>query len=335
MAPGVLRLQLPIQMPGLGHVNCYAIPDGDGVAIVDPGLPGPASWKVLQQRLDAAGVKVNNIHTVLITHAHPDHFGNAGRLANEADAELITHSAFRTWWSQTPNDPCDEVYDVDPEDLEQENPFDGGRTPWGGENMRHNMPIRRRIMYRLMRSRMGSSYTPTPTRRVRNGETLKLGGREWTAVHTPGHTLDHLCLYDPTEGTLLSGDHVLPTITPHISGQGSGRDPLKAFVDSLEKVAQLPYITKVLPAHGHPFTDLRGRVDSIKEHHVERMEQLRQASIALGPATVADLSHELFRPAVWGPMAESETYAHLEHLRLAGQAERHDRDGVMIYKVSA
>src|SRR6266550_7006420 len=69
MAPGVLRLQLPIQMPGLGHVNCYAIPDGDGVAIVDPGLPGPSSWKVLQQRLDAAGVKVNNIHTVLITHA--------------------------------------------------------------------------------------------------------------------------------------------------------------------------------------------------------------------------------------------------------------------------
>jgi hypothetical protein len=36
VAPGVLRLQLPISLPGLGHVNCYALIDGDGVALVDP-----------------------------------------------------------------------------------------------------------------------------------------------------------------------------------------------------------------------------------------------------------------------------------------------------------
>src|SRR6185312_12066209 len=40
VAPGVLRLQLPIRLPGLGHVNCYALEDSRGIALVDPGLPG-------------------------------------------------------------------------------------------------------------------------------------------------------------------------------------------------------------------------------------------------------------------------------------------------------
>ncbi len=43
-APNVVRMELPIRMPGLGHVNCYALLDKDGAAIVDPGLPGPATW---------------------------------------------------------------------------------------------------------------------------------------------------------------------------------------------------------------------------------------------------------------------------------------------------
>ena len=53
----------------------------------------------------------------------------------------------------------------------------------------------------------------------------------------PGHTPDHLCLFDPDGGVLLSGDHVLPTITPHISGVDAGPDPLAAFEASLDKVA--------------------------------------------------------------------------------------------------
>ena len=70
-----------------------------------------------------------------------------------------------------------------------------------------------------------------------------------------------------------------------------------------------------LPAHGHPFTDVPGRVEAIKEHHFERMEKLRDASLAIGPADVVELSHEVFPERHWGVMAESETFAHLEHLR--------------------
>ena len=87
VAPGVLRMQLPIWMPGLGHVNMYGLVDDRGIAVVDPGLPGPQSWKALKQRLKTAGYRVKDIHTVVVTHSHPDHFGGAGRIAREAGAQ--------------------------------------------------------------------------------------------------------------------------------------------------------------------------------------------------------------------------------------------------------
>jgi len=175
---------------------------------------------------------------------------------------------------------------------------------------------------------------PRPDRRVADDERIRLGRREFVAVHTPGHTADHLCLFDPEDGVLLSGDHVLPTITPHISGLGSvSDDPLADFVGSLDKVARLEGVGTCLPAHGHPFTNLQERVDDIKEHHVERLEKLSEISHAEGEADVETLMRGLFSERAWGNMAEAETYAHLEHLRIAGKAESRWQDGLLFYTV--
>ena len=154
-------------------------------------------------------------------------------------------------------------------------------------------------------------------------------------MHTPGHTLDHLCLYDPAEGVVLSGDHVLPTITPHISGVDGAGDPLALFFDSLDRMTSLDGVTIVLPAHGHPFTRPAGRVEAIKQHHDERLEPPGAASAEIGrSASVNELMQHLFSERAWGSMAESETYAHLEHLRLAGHADSHWEDGKLFYDVN-
>jgi len=355
VAPGVLRMQLPIWMPGLGHVNMYGLVDDRGLAVVDPGLPGPRSWRAMKARLRSAGFRVRDIHTVIVTHSHPDHFGGAGRISREADAELIAHVAFTTWSLKVRSSTIEqaeqaerdaarvaESVDVSPDEIptvrdplrdtptqEQQRksvPW-GGETPWGGS--RHPMPpLRKRLLIRALRVLF---VPPQPTRRVPDGETIVLAGRPWRAVHTPGHTLDHLCLYDEEHGVLLSGDHVLPTITPHIAGAGKGADSLRSYLDTLDLVAGLPGISLGLPAHGHPFADVPGRVDAIKRHHVEREELLRDASLALGPATVAQLSHEIFPKRYWGVMAESETFAHLEHLVQLGGAERIEDGGPFRY----
>ena len=330
VAPNVLRTQLPVFLPGLGHVNCYLLQDERGVAVVDPGLPGPQSWRALVDRLRRAGYKPKDVHTVVVTHSHPDHFGGAGRFRDTYGAEVLTHRTFRTWF-----DPADEDgVDPDAEELPPRPPVPWGRAmPWR-QDQTFTPPLGRRLRFRVLKAlARGFMRTPSPTRRVDDAEVVTLAGREWVSLHTPGHTADHLCLYDPAEGVVLSGDHVLPSITPHISGLVAGADPLTEFFTSLDKVAGLQGVRQVLPAHGHPFTDLAGRAGEIREHHEERLETLRKAAIELGSGSVEELMQRLFKPRSWGQMAESETYAHLEHLRATGEAESRVEGGLLRYRL--
>jgi glyoxylase-like metal-dependent hydrolase (beta-lactamase superfamily II) len=315
VAPGILRTQLPISMPGLGHVNCYLLEDERGIAVVDPGLPGPQSWKALVDRLGRAGYKVKDVHTVVVTHSHPDHFGGAGTLRHEAGAEIVTHKTFRTWMDLNEGEV---VTDDDGDAIKPPHPWDT-KLPWKDETFKP--PMKRRMRMRVMRV-VAKRYirNPAPSRRLEEAEVITLGRREWVSLHTPGHTPDHLCLFDPAGGVVLSGDHVLPTITPHISGLVAGTDPLTEFFASLDKMKALEGVTLALPAHGHPFTDLAGRADAIHEHHQERLERLREGARDLGPTTVTELMKVLFKQRSWGQMAESETFAHLEHMRLNGEA---------------
>jgi glyoxylase-like metal-dependent hydrolase (beta-lactamase superfamily II) len=197
------------------------------------------------------------------------------------------------------------------------------QTPWGGTTWPVN---RRQRITRILATRnlVPSQRPPIPTKRVSHGDHLTLAGREWVAIHTPGHTGDHLCLYDPTEQLLISGDHVLPTITPHVGGISPLRDPLGSFIASLALLRDIGPVKTVLPAHGYPIADMRTRIDQIVQHHDDRLVQLREIGADLGDkgGTVVEISQRLFKQPLWGMMSESETYAHLEFLRLRGDAER-------------
>jgi len=345
VAPGIYRMQLPISLPGLGHVNCYALEDADGFTVVDPGFPDPGTADALERRMAQIGAPVRRIHTVFVTHSHPDHFGGAGRLRRTNRADIVAHEHFTTLFD--PREP-----DLDPE-LEVRRPDDGfdparfaeallgdgeipdlpvRHSPWGGTIP---FPSKDEIGWMRAWDEDGKRgfVDHEPNVRVADAEVIRLGNREWVAVHTPGHTGDHLCLFDPAAGILLSGDHVLPTITPHISGMTHSHDSLADFFAALRKVAELDGVELVLPAHGHPFTDLPGRVDAITRHHEERLAELVRIGGDIGDAGVIEFSHHLFRERSWGAMAESETFAHLEHLRLAGRAHRHRQDGELHYLV--
>lgn len=328
LAPGVLRTQLPIDIPGLGHVNMYVLEDERGVAVVDPGLPQKSSYDAIEARLKAIGVPLKRVHTVIVTHSHPDHFGGAHWIQSHSEADIVTHERFRVFWDPT------EPPDVDVEDTADlpayRRPWEP--TPWGGPGMQ--IPWKRRLRMQLMRRVPRLMRIPRPTVRLADAERFRFARREWVAVHTPGHTADHLCLFDPETGLMICGDHVLPTITPHISGLIRARDPLDLFFTSLDKVAEFgPQVKLALPAHGDPFTDLAGRARSIKEHHDGRLQKLRDAAAEVGrPTTVMEMSAFLFSPRAQGGMADSETYAHLEHLRLAGEFRRFETDDEFRYE---
>lgn len=361
VAPGVLRAQLPIALPGLGHVNCYVFEDDRGVTLVDPGLPDPLTHDELVSRLERGGIPAGAVHTVVVTHSHPDHFGGAGRLRVERHCDVVAHESFVTPFDPQPFDlgltelPTaeEEAFLAGLEEVDvpgMEGPinrrlasilFGKGPlpevpprpTPYGEDGFRAT-----EAELEWMRSWDDASkkglLSLTPTTRVHDEQVVVLGGREWSMIHTPGHTGDHLCLFDPESGTLLSGDHVLPTITPHISGLTPAEDALADFVAGLRRVAALEGVTTVLPAHGLPFSDLEGRVEAIIRHHDERLAHLEEIAQGLGQAGVRPYSRELFAERSWGPMAESETYAHLEHLRLQGRMERaRSEDGRLLYEL--
>ncbi len=266
VAPGILRMQLPIWMPGLGHVNTYGLLDDRGLAVVDPGLPGPQSWKALKTRLKSAGFKLRDIHTVVVTHSHPDHFGGAGRVAREANAELVTHRAFTTWsLDRKTRKQQARLSRREAEELERRRRRrrrerrrvarrapDRRRGRRRRPRPRHRRPAPRRPDRRAAapvravgrRDAVGRQQAPDaavpapgddpraaaccsrrPTRRVASvtASACDSPGASGSRCTRPGHTLDHLCLYDEEHGILLAGDHVLPSITPHVSGVGQRR----------------------------------------------------------------------------------------------------------------
>ena len=337
VAPGLYRFQLPISMPGLGHVNCYALEDSDGFTVVDPGLPSADSWEALGDRLAQVGARYGHVHTAVVTHSHPDHFGGVHRLRDDHGTRVLTHADFRSVWVDadlTEDLGADELDLADDEHIEGLRSMMNRSTPWGATRTPPSAAELRKWSEMDVTGGSRSWMVPEPSVTVDDGEEISLGRRTWLTIHTPGHTHDHLCLFDPADGLLLSGDHVLPTITPHIGGIGPMDDPLATFFRSLERMKELPGVSNVLPAHGHPFTDVGGRVDAILGHHEDRLETIREAGDDLGEGTVESYMRRLFKERSWGDMAASETYAHLEHLRILGRATRDEVAGQTIYRTS-
>lgn len=82
---------------------------------------------------------------------------------------------------------------------------------------------------------------------VKGGETLELSGFEFEVIHTPGHTLDGLCLYHQPSRTLFSGDTVLPDAMAETDQTAGGR--LDHYLYALRTLRKKD-IDNVMPGHG-------------------------------------------------------------------------------------
>ena len=100
-------------------------------------------------------------------------------------------------------------------------------------------------------------------------------------------------------------------------------------------MTELEGVTIVLPAHGHPFTDVADRAKAIRRHHEERLDKLRarvtrDRRVRDASPNCRSTSSRRGRGARW-PTARR--YAHLEHLRLLGDAECRSENGKLLYEV--
>tara|TARA_R110002110_G_scaffold205066_5_gene416849 strand:+ start:26308 stop:27387 length:1080 start_codon:yes stop_codon:yes gene_type:complete len=320
VAEGVYWARFPMPM-SLDHINLWLLEDGDGWTVVDTCLDLAESRAVWEQLF--SGFMANKpIKRVICTHLHPDHVGLAGWLCERFGCDL--------WMSREEFLMCRAMA------------ADTGRAAPDVALRFYRAAGYTPSQLEKYRSRFGGfgkyiSSLPDSFRRLVDGETITIGDRYWQAVVGRGHSPQHVSLYCPALKILISGDQVLPRITPNVSvfpTEPEG-DPLKEWLRSSAHIREiLPDDLLVLPAHEAPFNGLHVRLSQMIEAHKRDLSSLFDHLVE--PRRAVDCFPALFRREIDEEslgLATGETLAHLNCLLGRRRAARHrDENGVDWYR---
>jgi glyoxylase-like metal-dependent hydrolase (beta-lactamase superfamily II) len=317
VAPGVRWCRIPLPID-LNHINVWLIDHEDGCVVVDTGMGG-SNGEEAWLSLEATILSRTPLRGVFVTHFHPDHIGLARWLQQRYRVPV--------WTSSRTAEQLADFNSADPASaaVQAERFFASN-----GVTDRSVAPSLSPARFVRMTSGM-----PDVSATVSDGGLLSWGGQTWRALATNGHAEGHLCLHEPTLGVLISGDQVLPTISPNVGMTWRSRDrnPLQSFLDSLERLHRLPKDTLVLPSHGVPFHGLQSRVEDLRAHHEEQLDNVVRACAQ--PKTAVEILPVMFRRSLEGMhlfLAMAEALAHLEYLVGAKRLNREDdASGVIRY----
>lgn len=305
---------LPFQTPG--WVNCYAIETAEGVALIDCGCDWEPGHRALREGLAAVGLGGASIHTLIVSHLHPDHVGMAPRVVADHGSRFVMHERAARLVHRYNDSPG----------LAKRN-LELAR--------RHGVPEYQAESLADLGPR--PDYMPLidpPDQIVADGDTLQIGtGRVLEVLHTPGHEPSHICLRDSLTGVVFSGDHVLPRITPVIMFDEEYDDVLGDYLTSLRRLLTVP-IGITYPAHGSIIERGAARVEQLLVHHERRLSEMEDRTRQT-TQTAWSLVGAAFRPnlsPIEQRLALRETVSHLEFLRLRGRLGTDDRNGVVWYR---
>lgn len=327
--PGIFRIPLPLPANvDLDHINTYLVRGQNGCLLIDTGWNTPKTFDTLKEQLDEIGVAFSDISQIVLTHVHPDHYGLAGRLKQLAPASVAMHEL--------------EVPFIESRYVKMDNLLE----ELAELLIIHGVPKETLPELRSASLKMVEFVTPTPPDIVlHGGETITLDDFHFRVLLSPGHSPGHICLYEAERQVLISGDHILPGITPNIGlNPQSGENPLSDYLASLKEIKKLD-VKLVLPGHELPFTNLKQRIGQLIRHHRERNTRILKA-LGDGPKTAGAIAGGM----AWGKqarhpnwyqlnpwdkrMAVMETLAHLEAMRAEGRVERFTRNGTIHYQPS-
>jgi glyoxylase-like metal-dependent hydrolase (beta-lactamase superfamily II) len=316
VAEHVYQIQLPLPF-ALRIVNCYAFKEANSWTIIDTGLnylPGQEAW---QRAFAELGITPAAIQRILLTHAHPDHYGMSGWLAAQSDAPIFIS-------------PIEKAF--------AEAVWLGGEydaAPFADYFVRYGLPRAQAAQVLDDMAKLRAMTAPHGELNILEPDSqITIGTRRFQALMTPGHSEGHLVFFCPDDGMLLCGDAVLRKITPNVGlWPRNTAHPLASFLHTLDALHNLE-VALALPGHGPLITDFRTRIAELRQHHSERLQLIAQT--AGTGATVYAICSSVFPMALQSShdlrFAMAETLAHLEHLVTLGQLERFDREEI-IYRV--
>lgn len=301
IAEDIVQVQIPLPY-ALDIVNCYLLRGEDGWTLVDTGLNTPPARAQWSSALSQLGIAPADIEKIILTHMHPDHFGMAG------------------WWQRLVERPMP-LFIPELEKAQAQffyNPRNTARY--------HQWLLAcgvDQVTIDEVEGALGSTRDATLPHPLRQDylaaeSVLRIGQRDFRAIHAPGHSDGQFIFYDADDRLMLCGDHVLMKITPNIGAwQHALPNPLGRFLDSLHALKDLD-VRLALPGHKWLISDWRGRIEDLLDHHDQRLGHTLDA-IAGGATTVREVAmvifpFERFTPHEWR-FAIAEALAHLQLLQ--------------------
>jgi glyoxylase-like metal-dependent hydrolase (beta-lactamase superfamily II) len=252
---------------------------------------------------------------VLVTHVHPDHHGLSGAVRERSGAWIAMHER---------------------EDAQLARFTQPGRRAATADYLRWCGAPDEHIGQLAAGSRLGATAAMArgamarADRLLAHGDLVDVPGLRLRAVWTPGH----LCFYDETRDLLLTGDHVLPRITPNISSYERTSTALSDYLQSLESLRGIEP-AEVLPAHEYRFAGLDDRLTHLQEHHHERLAEILAVLKPGDSQSAWEIASQVTWSRPWSQIsgfprqaAIGEVVAHLQLLATRGDAVLADVDGV-------
>jgi glyoxylase-like metal-dependent hydrolase (beta-lactamase superfamily II) len=303
--PGLWSVPTPFPNSPLRYVLAYLLESPRGPVLIDTGWPSDEAWDGLVAGVTETGHEISDVAAVLVTHFHADHYGLAHKVREASGAWIGMHEEDARALSRFTS-----VAD-----------FAAAEGAWLA---RRGMPAGE--IDGMLPSPQAESRRPAPPEVMIEDGARPLGDdTPLRAIWTPGHTPGHLCFADERHNLMLTGDHVLPRITPNISPSPLATDDtLGSFLRSLSELARFDP-DEVLPAHEYRFSGLPARVRQLHEHHRARLREILGVVAGAGGCTTFDVAERLSWSRPWDQnrgfvrrSAIGETYAHLVHLERRG-----------------
>ena len=309
VAAGIFRLNLPVPFKGLRQINLWLLRDGDDWLMIDCGWGDDASRAAIKASWDAlpGGGAVTRL---LITHFHPDHVGNSRWIAEHWGlVPLMSDSE----WSAARQSAALEG----PDSVAKQSAY----------FLRHGLSEADAARYRTEFLAFDQGVVlPDVVETIAEGDTLSVGGTDWTVITGGGHSPEMVTLHATQRGVFIAGDQLLPKISSNVSIGYWNHDsePLREYLASLARMRDLlVHNDLVLPSHGEPFNTGAARAAALIGHHDERLDQMAHALEVGRPMTIADFMPVLFSRSLDGTQigfAMGEVAAHLNHLIRQGRA---------------
>jgi len=306
--PRVYWIRMPLPF-ALDHINLWVVEEEGGWTLIDTGIDTPETRGIWTHLLENYFSR-KPVQRLICTHHHPDHMGLSGWLTEQYKIPLYTTQrewdAFHLW-----------------ERLDQASLIETMRSFYRAGDVpcaRQESDLERRKSLRI-RERMG----PSGFSAMHDSEDMLVGGYKWQVCVGTGHSPELAALFCPEIEVLISGDQVLPRISPNVSVMPFDieANPLQEFLDSLSRFRQLPDSTLVLPSHKLPFFGLHERIDALLTHHEARLDDTIVACSK--PVTASEVVSVLFPRTLDDHQyffALGETFAHLNCLWHRGILER-------------